>query len=62
MNGVTPNAISDIFQEYMNPMVKPASKAEYPSTWGPRDSVLTPLMIVLSCAIADVSTELPFSR
>ena len=39
----------------------PASREQVPSTCGAKLSVLTPLMIVVSWAIAVVSTLVPFS-
>jgi hypothetical protein len=48
--------INDIYQQKINPIVRPVQRAKTASSYGPIDSVLTPLINAVSDAITPVKT------
>jgi len=48
-------------QQYLKPITIPPINAKVPSTYGPTLSLLAPLIIAVSDAIADVNTLGPLS-
>jgi hypothetical protein len=60
-NGIKPSIISDIYQQYVKPITKATPTANEASSIGERLSVLTPLIRLVSDAIALVRILAPFS-
>ena len=60
-NGINPSMMIDIYQQYVKPITKATATEKEASRIGERLSVLTPLIRLVSCAIAAVRILAPFS-
>lgn len=56
INGTHPRVIRDSYQQKMNPIIRPPTRAKRASTFGAKLSLATPLIKALSEAIALVRT------